>query len=121
MKIIHFNNPALPEILDENGIDLICNENMDITISDEDAERIPDIIKKFAPYGVFDYCIDYNVNTLEEFAELINSEDEWKQEFNEIIEQNGWVDETGEEWGVCSNDTERIIYGEDGQAVVISK
>ena len=29
MKIIHFNNPALPEILDENGINLICNENMD--------------------------------------------------------------------------------------------
>lgn len=59
--------------------------------------------------------------TLQEFANLINSADEWKTEFNEIIEQNGWKDETGEEWGVCSNDSERIIFGEDGQAVVVSK
>lgn len=121
MKIIYFNNPALPEILDENGIDLILDKNMNITISDEDAERIPDIIKKFAPYGVFDYCIDYNVNTLEEFAELINSEDEWKQEFNEIIEQNGWADETGTEWGICSDENERIIFNEKGWAEVIDK
>jgi hypothetical protein len=61
------------------------------------------------------------MKTLQELADLINSADEWKTEFNEIIEQNGWNDETGEEWGVCSNDTERVIYGEDGQAVVISK
>lgn len=121
MKKIHFNNPALAELLENNGINLICNENMDITISDEDAERVADIIKEFAPYGISDYFIEYNINSLDEFADLINAADEWKTEFNEIIKHNGWKDETGEEWGVCSNDSERIIFGEDGQAVVISK
>lgn len=59
--------------------------------------------------------------TLEDFALLINSADEWKLEFNNIIEQNGWNDETAEEWGVCSNDTERIILDDEGKAQVIAK
>ena len=59
--------------------------------------------------------------TLQEFANLINSADEWKTEFNEIIELNGWNDETAEEWGVCSNDTERIMLDDEGKALVIAK
>lgn len=61
------------------------------------------------------------MKTLQELADLINSADEWKTEFNEIIEQNGWNNETAEEWGVCSNDTERIVLDDEGKAQVITK
>ena len=59
-----------------------------------------------------------NVKTLQDFADLINSTDEWLPIFFEIIEENGWTDECYEYWGVCSNGTERIVMTESGEAVV---
>lgn len=58
--------------------------------------------------------------TLEDFALLINSADEWKLEFNDIIEQNGWVDETGEERGICSDGVARLYFNDDCKAVIVS-
>lgn len=58
MKKIWFNNPALAELLENNGINLICNEDMEIVISDEDAERIPKIIAELAPYAKEDFGIE---------------------------------------------------------------
>lgn len=40
------------------------------------------------------------IKTLEEFAELINSSEEWKLEFNEIIKANGWEDLTNDDWDI---------------------
>ena len=34
--------------------------------------------------------MEMKIKTLEQFAELINSSEEWKLEFNEIIKANGW-------------------------------
>lgn len=56
--------------------------------------------------------------TLQEFAEIINSADEWRLEFNDIIEQNGWVDETGNEFGICSNGEQRLVFNEAAEAVL---
>ena len=49
--------------------------------------------------------------TLEEFAKLINSADEWKLEFNEIIATNDWT-AIQDEWHVC-HDGKRMIYLDD--------
>lgn len=59
-----------------------------------------------------------NVKTLQDFADLINSTEEWPPIFAEIIKENGWIDECHEYWGVCSNGTERIVMTESGEAVV---
>lgn len=81
-----------------------------------------------SPYGMGEKSPNYLTNiimntitTLDELAEFINSAEEWPLEAFDIIEQNGWNDETGETYGVCSDDTRRIILSDDGQAVVIDK
>ena len=58
MKTIWINNDALKEILVENGIMLTCDENMQILVSDEDAECIPAIVEEFAPAASLDYGFD---------------------------------------------------------------
>lgn len=58
MKKYTSNNEELNEILVENGINLICNEDMEIIISDEDADRIPAIVAEFAPCATMDYTIE---------------------------------------------------------------
>lgn len=58
MKIFYTANPALAEILVEKGISLVCDENMDIIVSDEDAAKIPAIVDEFAPAAGGDYCIE---------------------------------------------------------------
>ena len=55
MKNIWINNEALKEILVENGIELICNEDMQIQVSEEDAERIQAIVEEHAPAACDDY------------------------------------------------------------------
>ena len=58
MKTIWFNNEALKEVLAEQGIEMMCDENMNIVISDEDAERIPALVEEFAPAAAGDYGIE---------------------------------------------------------------
>ena len=58
MKTFWTSNSELEEILAENGINLFVNENMEIVISDEDAERIDFIVEEFAPAASGDYCIE---------------------------------------------------------------
>lgn len=58
MKTLFCNNSELLDILGNNSIDMICNENMQIEISDEDAERVDRIVKEFAPAASGDYAIE---------------------------------------------------------------
>ena len=58
MKTLYCNNRELLEILENNGINMICNENMQIEISDEDAEKIDSIVNEFAPAASGDYAIE---------------------------------------------------------------
>ena len=59
-----------------------------------------------------------NVKTLQDFADLINSTDEWLPCFSEIIKENGWNDECFDQWGICSDGKERLELKESGEAVV---
>lgn len=60
MKAIYTDNNALLEILAANGINIICDDDMTMILSDEDAERVCDIVNEFAPAAIYDYEIrDY--------------------------------------------------------------
>lgn len=58
MKKIQTSNKELLEILSDNGIEMICNEDMEIVISDEDAVRIEELVNKVAPAAYCDYIIE---------------------------------------------------------------
>ena len=58
MKKYYSSNEELNEILVNNGITLNCNEDMEIFISDEDAARIPEIVREQAEAAVNDYSIE---------------------------------------------------------------
>ena len=57
--------------------------------------------------------------TLEQFADLINSSDEWKLEFNDIIVANGWT-EIFDEWHICHDGKQMIYFDDRGIAKVKS-
>lgn len=58
MKTLYCNNRELLDILENNGINMICNENMQIEISDEDSEKIDSIVNELAPAAFGDYVIE---------------------------------------------------------------
>lgn len=59
-----------------------------------------------------------NKMTLEQFADLINSSDEWKLEFENIIKQNDWFAdyEEKEEYKICQNGQELLYFDDNGKA-----
>lgn len=61
------------------------------------------------------------IKTLEEFAELINSSEEWKLEFNEIIKANDWEDLTDSEWDICREGKRRLTFNEKTIAIIIEE
>lgn len=58
MKTLFCSNNELLEILENNGIIMTCNEDMQIEISNEDAERIDSIVRELAPAASGDYAIE---------------------------------------------------------------
>lgn len=58
MKKIETSNSELLEVLVSNGIEIVCNENMEMVISDEDAEKIQKIVNLYAPAASDDYVIE---------------------------------------------------------------
>ena len=58
MKRITTNNSELLEVLVSNGIKIVCNENMEMVISDEDADKVQGIVSIYAPAASDDYVIE---------------------------------------------------------------
>ena len=58
MKKITTSNDKLLDILTDCGINLTCDENMDVLMTDEDARKVEDIIEEHAPAAEFDYTIE---------------------------------------------------------------
>lgn len=70
-----------------------------------------EIIKSLAP----------EAETMQDVADYYNNcESLDTQALEAMIEANGWVSDCDTEWGVCHNDTERVIINDEGQAVVVS-
>lgn len=82
MKKFWSDNEALIELLIEHEINLICNKNMENEVSDEDAERIPELIERLAPAAAYDYGFVED----EMMDELIDSIDFTEDEYNERVE-----------------------------------
>ena len=57
MKQIVTDNTELLEVLEANGISIICNDNMQMMITDSDATRIDAIVAEKAPAAFADYII----------------------------------------------------------------
>ena len=57
MKQIITDNAELLEVLTANGINIICNDNMEMMITDTDATRIDAIVAEKAPAAFADYVI----------------------------------------------------------------
>lgn len=58
MKKFYSDNEGLKEILVNEGINLMCNDDMEIEISDNDARRIRKIVEEKAPEAIDDYVIE---------------------------------------------------------------
>ena len=58
MKRIITDNQELLEVLIENGINITCDENMNMVLTDEDAERLDSVVEEFAPAAACDYVIE---------------------------------------------------------------
>ena len=58
MKKIITSNETLLEILTDCGINLQCDDNMDVIMTDEDARKVADIVEEYAPAAEFDYTIE---------------------------------------------------------------
>ena len=57
MKEIITDNAELLEVLEANGINIICSDDMKMMVSDTDARRIDAIVAEKAPAAFADYVI----------------------------------------------------------------
>lgn len=59
------------------------------------------------------------IKTLEELKDYINSHEDWMVEVNDVIEHNGWIDETGISVGICNDGKKRLIFDSEMKAIII--
>ena len=57
MKTIYTDNSKLIEVLVANGINVTCNSQMEMAVSDEDATKIDAIVARYAPAAFSDYVV----------------------------------------------------------------
>ena len=57
MKTIYTDNRELIEVLVANGINITCNSQMEMAVSDEDAAKIDAIVARYAPAAFSDYVV----------------------------------------------------------------
>lgn len=57
MKTIYTDNSKLIEVLVANGINITCNKQMEMAVSDEDAIKIDAIVVRYAPAAFGDYVV----------------------------------------------------------------
>lgn len=58
------------------------------------------------------------IKNLNQLAKYINQHEDWMLEVNDVIESNGWIDETGEEYGICNDGKFRLSFDSTMKAVV---
>ena len=57
MKQIITDNTEIFEVLEANGINIICNDEMQMMVTDTDATRIDAIVAEKAPAAFADYIV----------------------------------------------------------------
>lgn len=104
MKEIITGNEALLEVLNNNGISVICDSKMRMVVSDEDANKIDDIVAKEAPAAVNDYFVAQirkfaKIKTYPGNASLMVEGEgydiSWYDlEFDSVEEYDKWIEES---------------------------
>ena len=115
MKIIEFTSSITKEldnIIEDNNLNITCVHDTVCISNDDDAKKLQELAPE-ADYIVSDM-------TLEKFCELINDSQEWLLIFNSIIEDKDWIDETGSQYGICSDGEKRIEFDERGKARIVN-
>ena len=59
------------------------------------------------------------MKTLEQFRDEINQSDDFELSFFDTIEDNGWIDETAEPYGICNDGKKRLQFDSDMLAVIV--
>ena len=57
MKTIYTDNSKLLEVLVANGINITCNDKMEMVVSNTDAIKIDAIVARYAPAAFSDYMV----------------------------------------------------------------
>lgn len=57
--------------------------------------------------------------TMQDLADYINQSEDWPLDVENIIEGQGWVSDCETKFGICHNDTEKVILNDNGEAVVV--
>lgn len=61
MKTLEFNTRGLLQLLEDEGVNIICDGNMDLKISDEDLVLMKEIVGDLATIVEYDdYVVLYN-------------------------------------------------------------
>ena len=125
MKQIITDNQALIEVLEDNGISVMCDSQMRMVISDEDADSIEGIVSKEAPAAINDYTIE-NIEDLTYDVVFNDNENSNSKGFKETIDyckdyirhNNGtnesyFEDYKGGNVQVVCNETGEVVYEEE--------
>ena len=59
------------------------------------------------------------METMQQLANYINEAEEWPLDVEDWIEENNWVSDTHLQWGVCHNESEKVVLNDEGKAIVI--
>lgn len=59
--------------------------------------------------------------TMQSLADYINESEDWPLDVEDIIEENGWVSDCGTEFGVCHNETDKVVMNDAGVAIVVRR
>lgn len=57
--------------------------------------------------------------TMQELADYINESEDWPIDGEDIIAANGWVSDTHTGWGICHDDTYKVVFNDEAKAIVL--
>lgn len=59
------------------------------------------------------------IKTLEQLKKYINQHEDWMVQVNDVIETNGWKDETGSDYGICNDGKYRLLFDSNMKAIIV--
>ena len=108
-------------INNSNGYDILTGDDLATAREQLDCPGARKVYA-FVDGSGFIVCLsqdwDY-METMQDLADYINDCEDWPTNVEDIIEQRGWVSDCDTEFGICHNDTEKVIVNDDGEAVVV--
>lgn len=102
-----------PEVKDE------YYDGVAIYIEDQHLPKALQVLKQNNVSAYHDRS--YDIKTLEDLAKFINDNENWEIEADLAIDRNDWKDQTGEEYGICSDGERRVVFNANMEAIIVDK